>query len=333
MPRILGIDEVGRGPWAGPLVVGAVILGEKFQEVPELKVFYDQFTDSKKLSEKKRTQLAKIITEHADFTGLGWVAAAEIDTLSLSPALKLAARRALKGIKVPYDEIVIDGTINLLAETPYEDKVVLLKKADLLVKEVSAASIIAKVARDNYMAKLAETYPEYGFHQHVGYGTAAHQEALKAHGPCPEHRKSFRPVAALAEPVVTTSTENNTKGNIIRRKNTTKVGQKAEQAVAEFLEETHDHEIIVQNFRTRVCEIDLISVRGAEIYFTEVKYRQNSQSGDSFEQITPSKVKQMQLASQEFLQQNPRFGKLIPHLAAAGVSGPDYQIEDWFVLD
>ena len=182
---ILGIDEVGRGPWAGPLVVGACVLGDAQIE---------GLTDSKKLTPKKREALAPVIREKAA-VGLGWVSAEELDEIGLSMALCKACREAVKQIHVPFHEIVIDGTVNFLRDTPLASHVQVLKKADLLVPEVSAASIVAKVARDNYMYKLAEKYPGYGFEKHVGYGTAAHKAAIEKLGVCPEHRKSFRPVA------------------------------------------------------------------------------------------------------------------------------------------
>ncbi len=193
---VLGIDEVGRGPWAGPLVIGAVILPERAEND-----WIDELTDSKKLTAKKREKLSEIIFEKAPATGLGWVTSKELDEIGLSDALKLAARRAVEEVqkkKIPFNQIVIDGTINFLAGTKLEKYVSVLPKADYLVKEVSAASIIAKVARDHYMEELGAKYPEYGFEKHVGYGTAAHKKALEEYGPCEEHRFSFRPVAEIA---------------------------------------------------------------------------------------------------------------------------------------
>ena len=148
---ILGIDEVGRGPWAGPLVIGAVILPDQKPD------WADELNDSKKLSVKKREKLNELILKEAAATGLGWVSSAEIDELGLSASLKLAARRAVEEIQkkhVPFTEIIIDGTINFLAGTKLENYVTILPKADFLIKEVSAASIIAKVARDHYMYEL-----------------------------------------------------------------------------------------------------------------------------------------------------------------------------------
>ena len=159
---ILGIDEVGRGPWAGPLVIGAVILPK--DENGNYPDWVEPLTDSKKLSEKKREAYSKIILEHASATGLGWVNAKEIDQLGLSESLKLATRRAVEEVqkqKVPFTEIIIDGTVNFLKNTKLENYVTTLKKGDLLIKEISAASIIAKVARDDYMKELANKYPNY----------------------------------------------------------------------------------------------------------------------------------------------------------------------------
>ena len=192
---ILGIDEVGRGPWAGPLVMGACILHDEPREE-----WQELLTDSKQLTAKKREKLEPMILEGAAAWGLGWVSAAELDEVGMSKALRLACRRAVEEVRkrgVSFHEIIIDGTVNFLSETSLGPYVSTLKKADLLIKEVSAASIIAKVARDRYMAEASKEYPEYGFEKHVGYGTKLHREMLEMYGACPEHRRSFRPVAAV----------------------------------------------------------------------------------------------------------------------------------------
>lgn len=185
---ILGIDEVGRGPWAGPLVVGAVVLGDARIE---------GLADSKKLSEARRKVLEVEILEKAAGYGLGWVHAEELDAIGLSEALKLATRRAVEQIHTYYDEIIIDGTINFLKDTNKGAYVTTLAKADALIPEVSAAAIIAKVARDRFMTEQSAAYPGYSFEKHVGYGTAAHIQALKVHGVTPLHRRSFRPIKEL----------------------------------------------------------------------------------------------------------------------------------------
>ena len=317
---ILGIDEVGRGPWAGPLVVGATILGSNFPSSG-----LEHLTDSKKLSAARREELSAIILDQAAATGLGWVSAAEVDHYGLGLALKLAARRAAKQVlatKVPFDEIIIDGTINLLAETPLVDRVTLLKKADLLIKEVSAASIIAKVARDRYMYTLAEKYPSYGFEKHVGYGTAAHQSALRELGPCPEHRRSFRPIRELIESSAETTTS----------ETTTATGQAAETAVLDYLL-AHSHQLIAHNYKTKLYEIDLITTLNSQIFFTEVKYRKSSRHGTPLASITAKKQRQIAFAADAFLATHPEFGSFQPRLAVASVVPPDFQVETWFPLD
>lgn len=188
-PVIVGIDEVGRGSWAGPLLVGAVILSGPAPA---------GVTDSKLLTPARRRYLARAIKSRSTAIGLGWVRASEIDAIGLGAALKLAAERALAALETRYDQIIIDGTINFLPGRP----VTTLAKADLTVPSVAAASIVAKVARDAYMARLHQSDPRYGFDRHVGYGTRLHAAALAAHGPSPQHRHSFRPIALLtaAEP-------------------------------------------------------------------------------------------------------------------------------------
>lgn len=186
---ILGVDEVGRGCWAGPLVAGAVILR---RAIPGLR-------DSKKLTRLQRERLDVIIRRRAVALGLGWVSPAEIDQIGLTEAVRLAMHRAVAEVMrvdAPCDDIVIDGNYNFLADIAGSRTLV---KADDLIPSVSAASIIAKVARDNYMRDIAKRYPGYQFEAHVGYGTKAHQVALKTLGCCELHRQSFAPVRLVGE--------------------------------------------------------------------------------------------------------------------------------------
>lgn len=200
---LLGIDEVGRGPWAGPLVAGAAVL----------RVPVDGLADSKKLSKKRREELDIEIRANA-WIGLGWVTPAEIDSLGMTKSVQLAMLRAVKDLHTNggmYDEIIIDGNINYfancdrldLSQTIYQGvnalgltyhTVKAVVGGDGLVPAVSAASIVAKVARDQYMVGISQKYPEYGFDKHVGYGTAAHMAALAEHGVTDVHRRSFKPV-------------------------------------------------------------------------------------------------------------------------------------------
>ena len=182
---IVGIDEVGRGAWAGPLLMGAVVLGGPAPA---------GVTDSKLLSAARRRVLARQIKAAATGIGLGWVPAGEIDELGLGPALRLAAQRAVAALDCPYDLIIIDGTINFLPEYNVQT----LAQADLHVPAVAAASIVAKVARDAYMHQLHRADPRFEFDRHVGYGTARHMAALRAYGPGPQHRRSVKPVGEVS---------------------------------------------------------------------------------------------------------------------------------------
>ena len=312
---ILGIDEVGRGPWAGPLVIGACILPK--DEAGNYPDWVEPLTDSKKLSEKKREAYSKIILENALATGLGWVTSTEIDSLGLSESLRLATRRAVEEIrkqKAPFTEIIIDGTQNFLTGTSLEHHVTNLKKADLLIKEVSAASIIAKVARDNYMKELANKYPEYGFDKHVGYGTAVHKAALEKYGPCPEHRNSFKPIQ---KPFKVT---------------TKMLGDKAEDLVANYLR-AKGHRIIARNHKTKFYEIDIVSTKDDKIYFTEVKYRKDQYRGTSLNMVTKKKLQQMTFAADSFLKYYQDLKDAYSPLLAVGlVSGSDFNFDDWLVI-
>ena len=313
---ILGIDEVGRGPYAGPLVIGACILGD--WQNSENAEWIEKLTDSKKLSAKRREELYVLIKEKALATATGWVSSAEIDEVGLSEALRLATRRAVEQIqktKIPFSEIIIDGTMNFLVGTKLEKYVSTLKKGDFLVKEISAASILAKVERDKYMAELDAVYPEYGFGKHVGYGTAAHQKAMEEFGLTPEHRRSFRPVREIAENKITTK----------------QLGDRGEQVVVDFLVAA-GHEIVARNYKTKLFEVDIISRKNEMLYFTEVKYRRGSDFGAGLDFIDQKKQQKMRLSVKGFMTANPEYADFTPILAVATV-GKDFKLEEWFELD
>lgn len=313
-------------------------------------VLDDQFpatiklTDSKKLTAKQRESLEPIILEQAFASGLGWVPAEELDRCGLSAALKLATRRAVKAIlaqistknHLEIENIIIDGTVNFLQGTPLENRVSTMPKADLLVREVSAASIIAKVARDRYMAEIALQYPAYGFEKHVGYGTALHKRALLEHGICPEHRQSFRPIREIIAQNAPKPPQTPLKAprnvNFPKPPSTSQKGQTAELAVATYLK-AQNHQILAHNFKTKTYEIDLISRQDQQIFFTEVKYSRNpAVEGTPLVRITPQKQKKMQFAAECFLSSHPEYQNFSPVLAAGAVTGPDYQLTSWFVL-
>jgi len=182
-----GVDEAGRGPLAGPVVAAAVIL-EPSRPVAGL-------ADSKVLSPARREVLAATIRSQSLAWGLGWADAAEIDTLNILQATMLAMRRALAALTVAPQHVVIDGNrCPDLKGLAFECTAEAVVKGDALVPSVSAASILAKVARDEHMRSLDGRYPGYGFADHKGYPTAAHIAALRRLGPSPVHRRSFAPV-------------------------------------------------------------------------------------------------------------------------------------------
>lgn len=181
----VGVDEVGRGCLAGPLTAAAVVLDRRI----------NLLRDSKMLTAQRREVLSGRIQQKALAYGIGWATPAEIDQFGMTRATTLAMERALELIDCDYDEIIVDGLFNYL-KTDTKSRTVV--KADQSIPVVSAASIIAKVARDQHMAEMAEKFPHYQFQKHVGYGTKLHRELLKLHGACELHRLSFKPLQELA---------------------------------------------------------------------------------------------------------------------------------------
>jgi len=367
---ILGIDEVGRGPWAGPLVVGAVILGG---------VEIDGLDDSKKLTKKRREALDVEIREKAAAWALGWVSAQELDDIGMSEALRLATRRAVEQIQaqcrqqnLAFSEIIIDGKVNFLRGTALEKFVATMPKADGLIPSVSAASIVAKVARDKFMAEQDAVYPGYGFASNAGYGVAKHRAAIERLGVTPLHRLSFAPLAKYAdgkvkpravpqktvvqsgEPpveypqkiirgprkVAQIFSENITPdaGNVARidlsntissetkkSMTTRQIGNKGERAAADWLA-ANGHEIIARNWRTRYCEIDIVSSKDDTLHFTEVKYRKNDNFGGGLAAITAKKQRQMRFAAELFMAKHPQYEGCDMRMLAIAVDR-DYNIE------
>jgi len=181
---LAGVDEVGRGPLAGPVVTAAVILS------PD-DPMWGQYRDSKKVSGKKRVRIYHYLREHAVAYSIGYATVEEIDRLNILHAAMLAMRRAVDGLRVKPSNVLVDG--NRAPDMAYPVEAVI--GGDDSVQEIAAASIVAKVVRDRFMRRLDHHFPQYGFAAHKGYGTSVHLEALGRHGPCIWHRKSFSPVA------------------------------------------------------------------------------------------------------------------------------------------
>lgn len=202
---ILGMDEVGRGCLAGPLVVGCVVLNGD--------TFIDGLNDSKKLTKKKRETILKSIKREAKDCSLYYISAKKIDEFGISKSLELAYSLALSEINVIPDFILIDGNINFLKNVINKDArkisfdldvkrfenvpIITIIKGDGKISAISAASILAKQSRDHYMELVSDIYPEYGFSDHVGYGTKKHLDAIKEKGILGIHRRSFRPISEV----------------------------------------------------------------------------------------------------------------------------------------
>ena len=182
---IVGVDEAGRGPLAGPVVASACIFARAYKN--------KEINDSKQLSEKKREELYQIILRDALAYGVGIVSAEEIDKINIYEATKKAMRLAIENLKCNYDLILTDA----MPLKGFNVDVIPIIKGDAKALPIAAASIIAKVTRDHMMTELSKNYPQYGFDEHKGYGTQSHIEAIKKYGPCKEHRKTFEPIASL----------------------------------------------------------------------------------------------------------------------------------------
>ena len=339
---IIGIDEVGRGAWAGPLVVAAVGLGGA--EIAGL-------TDSKLLTKKKRERLSREIKLVAPLVGIGWVSARDIDRIGLSAALRLAAYRAVVQLDITSDDhIIIDGTINLLAplektyhatfpkprsQAPWELKcaITTMKKADMLVPSVSAASVIAKVARDDYMALCDTIFPGYGFVGHVGYGAAKHRAAIEQLGPTPIHRMSFEPLKSQYNNNYYVQNNANTSRRAVLgtpdraavSPSHLSIGNHAEDAAANYLQR-HGYEIIDRNWKTKWCEVDIIAVRKDIVYFVEVKYRRSHRQGGGIAAITPKKLRQMGFAAKLWLHTH---GDHDARLSVIEVTGETFEVTEF----
>jgi ribonuclease HII len=185
---ICGVDEAGRGPLAGPVFAAAVVF-------PPGRRAPRGTRDSKLLSPLRRERLAEAIRERSLVWAVAWASVEEIDTLNILQASLLAMRRAVESLRIVPDEVVLDGEHCPALNVPVRGIV----DGDAKVKVISAASILAKTARDEEMRRLHERFPQYGFAEHKGYPTPQHLEALRRHGVCEVYRRSFAPVRELIE--------------------------------------------------------------------------------------------------------------------------------------
>ena len=280
---IAGVDEVGRGPLAGPVVAAAVVL-DPAAGLP----WYDGLNDSKLLSPARREILAPLITRDAIAVGIGAAESDEIDAIGIVPATRAAMTRAVANLAVPPDHLLIDAVPLSEPGLPYRH----LVRGDSLCRSIAAASIVAKVSRYSRMVTEDTAYPGYGFARHKGYPSPEHLECLARLGPCPIHRRSFAPVRAMLDPVPNDRPP--THGSR---------GRTGEEAAVSYLE-SHGYHIVERNFNCPWGEIDIIARRPDVLAFIEVKARRHDRLGTGFESITRRKQQRLVLAAQDYLRQH-----------------------------
>lgn len=271
---VAGIDEVGRGPLAGPVVAAAVILPK------ECKI--EGVNDSKKLSAKKREELYDIILEKALSYGIGIVSNERIDEINILQATYEAMRDALSQLSPKADYILADAVTIPRVSTPQRGII----KGDAKSMSIGAASIVAKVYRDRLMEAFEEVYPGYGFGANKGYGSAEHIEGIKKLGITPIHRKTF--VKNFLPQDGDTTTDKGNRGEALAAKQMEKMG----------------YEILERNFHALKGEIDIIAKKDSYIVFTEVKYRKNEAMGSPAEAVNHWKQQHIIRAAKAYMAQN-----------------------------
>ena len=276
LPPFCGVDEAGRGPLAGDVYAAAVILPLD-EEIPGIN-------DSKKLSEKKRDALYEEIISRAEAWAVGIATVAEIEELNILQAAMLAMRRAVEALPVKPAMALVDGNKNPALPVPSR----CLVKGDGTSASVAAASIIAKVSRDRYMAEMERKYPGYLFGKHKGYGSQEHYACLDRLGPSPIHRMSF-----LKKYYAKKGGEPNLSA-----------GERGEAAASQRLAEK-GFQILETNWYSRYGEIDLIAAGGGTLVFCEVKTRSEDSVGTPREAVGSAKRKKLTETALSYLSEHP----------------------------
>ena len=277
---VAGVDEAGRGPLAGPVVAGAVVLPGDFS-APWLTAV----RDSKQLTPRQRDVLFSCIQESGIAWASGVVSPQEVDSLGIVAATRKAMLLAIQHLPTHPDFLLIDALPLPQSGTPFKAIV----KGDQRCLSIAAGSIVAKVTRDRIMVEEDVTYPGYAFAVHKGYPTRAHLEHLQRLGPCPIHRLSFAPVRALLD------------GNVVSSTRNKKLGELGEKAARGYIERT-GLTILDTNFRCPYGEMDIIALKGDCVVFLEVRTRTSHDLGRPEESITPSKEKRLIATAQTYLQ-------------------------------
>lgn len=300
--QVAGLDEVGRGSLAGPLVAASVVLPDDPGDA-----LLDMINDSKLLSRHQRERAFDAIVSAAVSVGVGSCDSEEVDGMGITAATKSAMRRALVASGTDPDFVIVDAVRDVGIATPY----ISIVRGDSQSYSVAAASIVAKVHRDRMMSTKCESeYPEYGFAQHKGYGTAQHMTALREHGPSAIHRMSFRPVAQVLadrEWSAIGAQRGSQHAAAMRYSLPPGTGRTGELAAVQRLTEL-GYTIVQRNHRTQMGEIDIIAEEGDQTVFVEVKTRRNSSDGLSdqmgctpVECFTPRKVERVMNCAESYM--------------------------------
>ena len=297
---VAGVDEAGRGPLAGPVVAAAVILPRGLL-IPGLN-------DSKKLSPQKREALYPEICEKAVAYAWGVADAAAIDKTNILQATFLAMRDAISGLSPVPDRVLVDGNLPIRGLDLPQRPVV---GGDGLSLSIAAASILAKVVRDDLMRELDAAYPGYGFAVHKGYGTQEHRDALLRLGPCPIHRRSFL-TGILGQGSSPAPSSHDT-------------GARGEALAAQFLQRK-GYRIRERNYRTRLGEIDLIAEKDGVLAFVEVKLRHGLGMGSPAQAVDARKQKRIRQAAQLYLQRTGQADRPLRFDVAEVFDGPAPEI-------
>lgn len=270
---LCGVDEAGRGPLAGPVVAGAVIL--------PLDSEIEGLNDSKKLSASKREALFGVIQQKAIAYGIGIASVSEIESINILQATFLAMRRAVENLSVSPTLILVDGNQN--PHFSIHSRTVV--KGDAQSAHIAAASILAKVTRDRMMVQLDKKYPMYGFASHKGYGTKQHNEAILEYGYCPQHRLSFLKKLKKTHPSISRFH-----------------GELGETIAEQYLQK-EGYQIVKKQYSSPYGEIDLIAQKGEILSFVEVKLRDQSCPYEAKEAVTPGKQEKIIKTALLYLQE------------------------------
>ena len=280
---IAGIDEVGRGTLAGPVVAAAVLL-DPDAHAP----YYDELRDSKTLTPRQRERLAASISQSAVGIGVGVAEHSEVDDLGIVKATRTAMARAVADLALRPHYLLIDAVPLPEAGLPFKAII----HGDGRCRSIAAASIVAKVARDRRMTREEVDHPGYGFARNKGYATLDHLRSLQRLGPSAIHRRSFAPVRTLVEPAPTAPpSQRQTRGRI------------GERAAADLLRE-RGFRLLDRNVRYTWGELDLVVEDGQTVVFVEVRARRSNRLGSPMESVTRAKQRRLVLSALEYLQRN-----------------------------